>query len=872
MPARDYDPRGRACRALLVGVDRYDHDVDLPGVKRNLGALTDALMSGGVFGSREIRHVAPRTGTEFLQHLERDLKEARGLFLLYFAGHGRAPQHGGDLLLACGASERFDDDNGPTYSEAVSWRTDVLPRLRNAARHKQVGQIVVVLDCCFAGNALKSFGPGDVQAGSDRISVLTSVQVNRRIPGGHGDRPTAYTEALVRLLRGGVEEGTNVIRVVPLAKALRQAMRDRTTVEGDPWVPRYHRAETDHEVVIGLRAGLDDPLWQRMGETVATWATSLRTWLRTRRWPSGAGCGTLMVALTAGAVVLAAAGGYGVYRLVSGDAPCAPPLELRVLTDPDVAATVQTAVAEYLVSPENHGAGGCRRSDIDVTSPKATDAVTGLQQSLHWQTPDTQAAFQPQRDIGAQPDVWIPGSTTSVDRADNGEGPVTLHTLGSLASSPLVLALPHAFRMPPETAGRHLNELLAQVRTANPKTVLLRADPEYTDSAQLATVALYGANAVDQPVTDSGVRAIEQQTKRLSPAPQSSYELMTELNAASDVRDQAAVLMPEQVMAQFNHDAGRWLEDRTDQLGRRVPLYPDDVGSLNLPFVQVTWSGGKDPDAAARQNAVHHFYDWLAGPAGRRVFTGDGYRGPADGSDEAPAPDRGSWLTGSGGAQQSPGSVGYRVAPGNVTKALTRYRKGPGPGRVLYLLDVSTSMDDLWKKQVPQQLITTSLTALGPRDGYGISAVPGNGSASAPLVGGVHAGGKGGVQDARSALASARTVEANAHPADAVKGALASLGDAAADAPVLVVYLTDDEDDPSLTGAAAGQLAAAARGQGVQIDWVALGGGGCGAPGSPVSLLAKGSGGRCLEGSGAGATALHDEVALVGTGDNGDTP
>jgi hypothetical protein len=136
----------------------------------------------------------------------------------------------------------------------------------------------------------------------------------------------------------------------------------------------------------------------------------------------------------------------------------------------------------------------------------------------------------------------------------------------------------------------------------------------------------------------------------------------------------------------------------------------------------------------------------------------------------------------------------------------------------------------------------------------------------------VHPGGKGGVQDARTALASARTVEANAHPADAVQGALASLGDAAADAPVLVVYLTDDEDDPSLTGAAAGQLAAAARRQGVQIDWVALGGGGCGAPGSPVSLLAKGSGGRCLAGSGDGAAVLHDEVALVGTGDNGDTP
>ncbi|MEE4544876.1 substrate-binding domain-containing protein [Streptomyces sp. V4-01] len=673
MPARDYDPRGRASRALLVGVDRYTHDENLPGVKRNLGALFDALMSGGVFGAHEVKVESPQTGTQFLQYLERDLKQARGLFLLYFAGHGRAPQDGGDLLLACGASERFDDDNGPTYSEAVSWRTDVLPRLRNAARQQHVGQIVVILDCCFAGNALRSFGAGDVQAGSDRISVLTSVQVNRRIPAGNGSRATPYTEQLVRLLHNGVEEGTNVIRVVPLAKALRQAMRDRTTVEGDPWVPRYHRAETDHEVVIGLRAGLDDPLWQRAGETLAAWATSLRAWPRSRLRRAGGGSGALPVALTAAAVVLAAAGGYGTYRLASGHPPCAPPLELRVLTDPDVAPTVRQAVSGYLASSENHGAGGCRRSDIDVESPKATDVVTGLQQSLRWQNPSGDGDFQPQRDIGAQPDVWIPGSSTSHARADNGEGPVTLRNLGSIASSPIVLAVPRSVPAPPDNgADRHLNQLVADVRTADPKTVLLRDDPEFTDSAQLATVALYGANAIDEPVGDAGVRTVEEQTQRLSPAPRSSYELMRELNGARELREDAAVLLPEQVMAQFNARSADWLGGQADQLGRRVPLYPDDVGSLDLPFVQVTWSGGADPDAQARRDAVAHLHHWLAGPAGLAVFTDAGYRGPSAGDDQAQPADGDSWLVASGGAATSPGSVGYRVAPAAVAKVHAR--------------------------------------------------------------------------------------------------------------------------------------------------------------------------------------------------------
>lgn len=868
MSARDFDPRGKVNSALLVGVYRYAHAENMPGVRRNLGALFDALMNGGVFGSNEVEAASPATQTDFLRRLDNRLQRARGLFLLYFAGHGRLSQDGTDLFLACGDSERYED-GGPAYTEAVSWTYEVLPRLRYAAENGRVGQIVVILDCCYAGNALRSFGAGDVHLGRDRISVLTAVQVNRRIPAGSGSRPTPYTGQLVRLLHEGVEPGTNVIRVEPLALALRQAMAGRTTVEGDPWVPRHHRAETDLEVVLGLRDGIGDPWWRRLRQWLARVPAGIRGWFGDR-FPFRTGC--LAWSLVA-AVLLAAAGGFGVYHWVTAAVVCAPPVQLRLMTDPDVRPTVQTAVDTYLISSANHDGDGCRRANISLFAPKSTEAVAGLQRSSEWQSPRAGDDFQPQRDLGPQPDVWIPGARVSLEQAANGQGPVTLTDLGSLAYTPLVLAVPRQDLPPGADAGAQaLTTMIQGLRAADSEAVVLRADPESTDSAQLATVALYGVGAGEQPIDAAQVQRLEQQAKRLSPAPQSSYELMKELaTATGDLESHAAVLLPEQVMAQFNApaEAGGRLGVDTATLSARVPLYPADTSMLDLPFIQVTWAGN-DPDAAARKAAVTGFHRWLVSPAGQRVFTDAGYRGAdADHSEQPEPPATGSWLVHKGGALRSPPTMGYGVTEAMVAEAMTRYRQGPGPGHVLFLLDASTSMDDkkLWRRKVPQDLIGQSLAGLGPRDSYGIWTVVGSDPAVGHLVDfDPHAS----PAQARQALGSAALRDDNALPAEAVAMALNRLSGGDDGTPKLLVYVTDDEDDPSLKNDAAG-LAQQAKAAGVHVDWVSMSGAACAVPDNPGAALAVGSGGRCLPGTGGGAKTLLDEVALVGTGDTAGT-
>ena len=912
MPGPDFDPRGKANRALLVGVDTYDHADDLPGVVRNVADLSGALREGGLFAPGDVDTCSPRRSTEFLTRLDTAVEHAQGLLLVYFAGHGRLSRDGSELFLTFSESLRLPGDE-PHYSEAVSWN-DVLQRLR-AAAHGGIGRIVVILDCCFAGNALQSFRPGAVETAADRISVLTAVQVNRRIPAGNGERPTPYTGCLVDLLRSGVGAADGLVRLTPLADALHDALRGRRTVDGDPWEPRHHMAEGGVDVIVGVTgaaakapSSLPDAGEPEVVTATATPSVPPRSADRPPGRASTAGAvtppprpvaaalegagrrlrkavrdtprlpGRVLTVLATALAVLLAAGGYGIYRWVDGGPACAPPVQLRLLTDPDAEPTVSRAVDAFLGSSDNHDGNGCRRAGISIDAPKAEDAVTGFQHAAQWQSPRSTGSFQPQRDIGAQPDVWIPGSGVSVKRAqaDGSEhSAATLDPLGSLAYTPLVLAVPQDLAVPAaDMTGVPLEGLVTDVRTQNRTAVVLRADPEYSDAAQLATVGLYSTNEGAAPTGQSKDNDFEQQAARLSPAPRSSYELMCELaSSPASLEDNAAVIVPEQVMAQFNDAEGTHDETGCDTgtLSRRMPEYPADVGMLNLPFVHVTWRDG-DRDAAARGAAVSALYSWLTGKDGQRVFTDAGYRGRSDQDGDASPPPTGSWLTGKGRAVGNVPSSGYDVAESAVDDALKEFRAARGAGQVLYLLDSSTSMGDGGNKVWAgpgraKDLVAHSLDAFGPADQYGVWTVSGTRPPHHELVPFAHHPSAG---DPRARLAAAKT-GGEAHPGDALLDALAELKagqDGAHPHPQLIVVLTDDEDDTWVTDGQLDAVRKAALAQHVPVDWVSLTSGGCSSGnGHRGPQVAAATGGRCLDPSGNQAAGLLDEVDRVGMGD-----
>jgi len=880
VPDPDYDPRGRANQALLVGVYHYDHADDLPGVRRNLGEMFDVLLSGGLFGTGEIHTVSPTRSSEFLTSLDEAAENARGLLLLYFAGHGRLSHDGSELFLTFGTSRRLPGDE-PHYSESVSWN-QVLRKLRDLAHARTVDRIVVVLDCCYAGNALQSFKPGALEPGRERISVLTAVQVNRRIPAGRGQTPTPYTSHLVRLLRSGLGDEDGLIRLTPLAAALQEALRGSHTDDGDPWEPRHYLAEGGQDVIVGVAGGRREPPRPHLASRAAAVLSAARRRLRAAADDVVPPSRRALVAIGTACAVVLAAGAYGVYRWVGDSPACAPPVQLRLLTDPDAQPTVSRAVDAFLASGANHDGNGCRRAGISLDAPKSDDAVTGFLHAAQWQSPHATGSFQPQRDIGAQPDVWIPGSSVSYRRAQSeasGSGAATLDLRGSVAYSPLVLAVLRTVAVPAaDVTGVPLTDLVSHLETTNKRAVVLRADPEYTDSAQLATVGLYAANSGETPAGAGRVDVLEQQAALLSPAPRSSYELMCSLasgrNRLADgtsVEDQAAVLVPEQVMAQFNAPSGAHDETGCDTgtLGQRTPEYPADVGMLDLPFVHVTWRDG-DRDAGPRNTAVEALYQWLTAKDGQRVFTDAGYRGLSTHEGDASPPPAGSWLTGPGRAIGQLQPFGYDVSAGSVDKALAEFRTARGYGQVLYLLDSSTSMGDVGNKVWSgpgraKDLLAQSLDAFGPQDQYGVWAVPGTSPPYSPLV---PFGSRPDPGGPRQLLAAAKTA-GEAHPGDALLAALADLKSRQVGGhPQLVVVLTDDEDDNWITGRQLADITRAATAQHVPVDWVSLTSGGC-SSGSDHrgQQIARATGGRCLDPAGNQAAGLRDEVARVGTGD-----
>lgn len=893
-----YDARGdgngdKRHRAVLIGVDGYTHMPDLPGVARSMELMAEALSGrpGGVLdGDALVRVVNPAGPPAVQAALATARDEVDGLLIVYFAGHGLVRTDGSDLHLMVSDSKVTSDRNHP-FVDALSWRNDVMSPLR----HAKADWVVVILDCCYAGNALSYFQPRAHQS----FAVLTAAEEGVEIPPGTGPEGTPFTVEVHRILTTGVAGG-GPVTFMGLVAEVRNALARQPAVDNHRWIPDERRHGDDVVLSLVRRTPLAPPVTDPVtgpgtgprsrppepGRTAAVrrWSADGRRGARAAvRWLGGVSRRTAVLVLAV--VALATAGGAVGLVSCGNRAACEPPLELRLLTDPDVRPTVQKAADVYL----RRHTGRCRATGITVYDAKATDTVAAFRSATLWRDPPaacpaTGDCFRPERDLGAQPDIWIPGVSSTWQRArttapGGGTAPsstgtandgttVTLDRLGSVAFSPIVLAVPTNVPVASAMQTNYpLSALIGQLHQGPGNVEILRADPEVTDDALLATVSLYASQG-----SDSG--GIEQVMQKLSPAPRTARDLLCALADGShnSMEDRAAVLVPEHVMAQFNltpSDAGR-PSCATATLSARTALYPSDVPMLDLPFIRVTWKGA-DRQRAERAAAVEDFHRWLTTPEAQRIFTMDGYRGLAeDGQPALPGSAATSLLTAAANARAVRSDVlpafGPPATATVLTDTLRRYRRALGPGRVLYLLDDSTSMSTNKVWDYAKDLVARSMGSLGTRDEYGVRGlVPASGNAHRDLL-------PLGAQQRAAAqrqVGAAGPVDKHSDPEKGLQAAMTELrarskGDGR---PMLIVLLTDGEDPALLTEHDLSALVDdVRRSPRVRIVTVVLQGGGC-APGTFGRRVTDASGGRCLESSADLATRLTDEVARTGTGD-----
>jgi hypothetical protein len=156
-------------RALLIGNSTYpadEHNLQtLKGPVKDIAVLNRAIVDrdAGLFADVDVTLLPEATSSRAIRALGRFFATATrdDLLLVYFSGHGKLDQSG--RLHLC----MQDTDSTDLLSTAVS-----SARINEFAGASRARNVVIVLDCCYAG-AFRGSDLGDAVAGPGRY-VLTS--------------------------------------------------------------------------------------------------------------------------------------------------------------------------------------------------------------------------------------------------------------------------------------------------------------------------------------------------------------------------------------------------------------------------------------------------------------------------------------------------------------------------------------------------------------------------------------------------------------------------------------------------------------------------------------------------------------------------
>ncbi|WP_187413051.1 caspase, EACC1-associated type [Streptomyces sp. WAC01526] len=237
-------PDPAASRAVLIGTSSYRHLPNLNAVTNNLQDLSAVLCDDSSWA------LAPEHCTVLencdsadpvLEAVYDAATSARDTLLVYFAGHGLAGERGDGFYLGRPGTREGMSHTALSYSQL----RHVIEENTRAQRH------IMVLDACFSGRAIGTvMSPGQqVSAEEAEVAggyILVSSPATSPSLAPPGERHTAFTGALLNLLRDGLPKGPEYLDLNSIYFHLRDVLDDL----GAPRPQRRELNDTGHIALV----------------------------------------------------------------------------------------------------------------------------------------------------------------------------------------------------------------------------------------------------------------------------------------------------------------------------------------------------------------------------------------------------------------------------------------------------------------------------------------------------------------------------------------------------------------------------------------------------------------------------------------------
>ena len=215
-------PDPRRSYAVLIGSSRYSSAglSDLPAVAGNLAGLAEVLTDpalGGFPPDRCIVVPDPASAGAASRTLREYAARAEDTLLVYWAGHGR-PGPGDEFHLSVTGSA-----DGQPAALAVG-------RVRDAMARSPAAHRILILDCCFGGGVVPVTGVTWAllgQAATEGVDVLVSAPPSPVYFSGTKETYTAFTGALIAIMRNGIAGGPEFLTLGAIYGQLLYALASR---------------------------------------------------------------------------------------------------------------------------------------------------------------------------------------------------------------------------------------------------------------------------------------------------------------------------------------------------------------------------------------------------------------------------------------------------------------------------------------------------------------------------------------------------------------------------------------------------------------------------------------------------------------------